>query len=740
MARISHRISVILLIGMIGLSVSTQIASGQRVQKQRSDPKGVIQPFNYEGVQLLDGRLKNQFEQVKDFYLALRDNDILKGFREHAGLSAPGRELGGFHSESGHALGQWLSAFARMYKATGDTTIRDKAVHLMDGWAKTITDEGLFYYWGKPSHYIYNWFVGGLVDMYEYAGSEKALDHLARITDWAEENLDRTNPYAEPGVPNHEWYILSENLYRAYELTGDKRYFDFAKVWEYTDYWTAFARCEDIFRLLEKSKRKGYHAYSHINTLGGAAMAYKVTGERRYLNTIVNAYQFLKDTQLFATGGSGPEEQFIVPDGLPETLLPIHHGELDTNHVFHFETSCGSWAAFKLARYLMTFTGEAFYGDWIERLIYNGVGAMPPMNDCGMIMYGSRYHLYGAKKSLTTVWFCCQGSLPINVADYHNLIYFRDMKNLYVNLFVPSKVEWKGPNGMVTVTQETHFPEKDTVRLHIDPKNPGRFGIKFRVPQWAHDGVKVKVNNELFKTVTVPGKWAVVERKWNPSDTVTLKFDLSPRIEPLLGYVSPAAVLCGPVVMVKTTARESEDSVPAVGDLRFPADWMVGRNGMVAPINRSRRLRSNDVFRPFYETKAGEHYRMYFERVGKTTISPDELVFHGNWSQDGIARYSRDRGCYFEGKFKGSTLVWEGLRHQDAGMAKVSIDGEEVADVDQYGYTGVVQRVDQSEVPFRWSVTNIGGGEHTIKVTILPRKNPASGGTKINVSRLLVYP
>ena len=43
-----------------------------------------------------------------------------------------------------------------------------------------------------------------------------------------------------------------------------------------------------------------------------------------------------------------------------------------------FETLCGSWAGFKLARYLMLFTGEARYGDWIERLFYNGAGAALP--------------------------------------------------------------------------------------------------------------------------------------------------------------------------------------------------------------------------------------------------------------------------------------------------------------------------------------------------------------------------
>ncbi|MHC4165461.1 MAG: beta-L-arabinofuranosidase domain-containing protein [Planctomycetota bacterium] len=629
--------------------------------------------------------------------------------------------------------------------------IRDKAVYLMDEWGKTIADDGFFGYRApphNPGHYIYEKTVGGLVDMYEYIGTENAVEYLGKITDWAEKNLDRSNPYALPS----EWYTLSENLYRAYELTGDKRYFDFAKVWEYTDFWSILARGESPFREILKTnpKHESYHGYSHVNTLSSAAMAYRVTGDQHYLDTIVNAYQFLQDTQCFATGGSCPEEQLVVPDGLPETLVGIRRGKSNVDVRFHFETSCGSWAGFKLARYLQSFTGQAHYGDWIERLIYNGVGALIPMNDYGMIMYGSKYHLYGAQKSLFTVWFCCQGSLPVAVTDYHNLIYYHDSENLYVNLFVPSEVEWKGPNGMVTVTQETRFPEKDKVHLHVRSGRAGRFGIKFRVPQWAHDGVKVKVNNVAFKTPTIPGTWAVIERNWSSGDMVTLQFDLSPRMEPLSKYVSPAAVLCGPVVMVRSTARPSEDAIPTEGDLRFPADWLMSEDAkiaysfspsMKAPADRRRRLHTNQVMRPFYDIKAGEHYRMYFERSGRTTVSPDELVFHGDWTWDGKTRCAHESGCYFEGKFKGSIIVWEGLRGQDAGIAKVSIDGKDVAEVDQYGYTDVyVPRLDQREVPFRWSITNIGGGEHIIKVTILSHKNRASSGTRINVSNLVVYP
>ena len=749
MGKMNYTISGTVFIAIIGLYANMLIAAESRTKLEAGDPKEIIQPFNYEGVHLLDGRLKKQFEQVRDFYFSLRDNDLLKGFRERrTGKWAPGKELGGAYSENALSFGQWLGAFARMYKISGDTAIRDKAVYLMDEWGKTLGDDGFF---GpttqKPDHYRYDKMVGGLVDMYEYIGNENSLKYLAKITDWAEKNLDRSNPYALPT----EWYTLSENLYRAYELTRDKRYFNFAKVWEFVDYWNLLAKGQSIFQSILKTnpKHESYHAYSIVNSLSSAAMAYGVTGERHYLDTIINGYKFLKDTQLYATGGYGPEEQLVVPDGMPETLLGLRRGKSNVDVRFHFETSCGSWAGFKLARYLQIFTGEAYYGDWIERLIYNGVGAMIPMNEYGMIMYGSKYHLLGAQKSLFTVWFCCQGSLPLNVADYHNLIYYHDKGNLYVNLFVPSEVAWKGPDGLVTITQETQFPEKDSVHIHVKPKNPGKFGLKIRVPLWADRGIRIKINNEASETTTTPGKWASLERTWICGDTVTLQFDLSPRIEPMTGCVSPVAVLCGPVVMVASTARNDEAGIPGEGDLKFPADWLMSEDQKISfssspsikgPIDRSKQLHTNQVMRPFYDIRAGEYYRMYFQKARETSIYSKDLIFDGNWVSEGVTRSAQKPDSYFEGKFRGETVVWEGLRGEDAGIAKVSIDGKEVASVDQYGYTGVyVPRLDQREVPFRWSISNLSGGEHTIRVTISADRNQASSGTKINVSRLLSY-
>ena len=161
-----------------------------------------------------------------------------------------------------------------------------------------------------------------------------------------------------------------------------------------------------------------------------------VRGNRRaqYLKTIVNAYDSFEHTQFYATGGFGPNEQLMAPDGsLGQSV------ELAINT---FETVCGSWAGFKLGRYLTMFTGEAHYGDWIEKLLYNGIGAALPILPNGFNFYYSDYRLNGGRKHYHPEWkwSCCSGTYPQAIADYHNIIYFRDVTNLYVNLYVPSEV------------------------------------------------------------------------------------------------------------------------------------------------------------------------------------------------------------------------------------------------------------------------------------------------------------
>ena len=93
-------------------------------------------------------------------------------------------------------------------------------------------------------HYQFDKMICGLVDLHVYAGADDALPLLARLTDGASATFNRDRVPASAasffGRPS-EWYTLPENLYRAYQATGDERFRSFAEVWLYEPYWSRFA-------------------------------------------------------------------------------------------------------------------------------------------------------------------------------------------------------------------------------------------------------------------------------------------------------------------------------------------------------------------------------------------------------------------------------------------------------------------------------------------------------------------
>lgn len=582
-------------------------------------PKGqnVIASFNYCDVQLRKSIFQEQFNQTKQYYLDIPNDDILKGFRERAGLSAPGKDLGGWYTAStpwlpkgknrltnyGNAAGQWFGAFARMYRVTGDAAILRKIKYLLKEWAKTIETDGYFFYGAKSSslHYEFDKIVGGLVDIYEYVGEEESIRCLRKITDWALNNLNRRRVSATPDVvagggvlggvnSDSEWYNLAENLYRAYLLTGDSVYRDFAQVWHYEGYWGDLAQ--------KKHCMTGLHAYSHVNTLSSAAMAYAVSGDNSYLDVITNAYEILQETQVYATGGYGPGER-----------MANQYGSLGNSLYFQektFETPCGTWAAFKLARYLMMFTGKAIYGDWIEKLFYNGIGATLPMGKEGKTYYYSDYRVSGGeKKYYADHWPCCSGTYPLAVTDYHNIIYFKDKNSLYVNIFTPSQVKWNKSGHTINLIQDTDFPGTGRVSLRISTSGPVEFFLRFRIPVWVRGNVLVKVNKKAFSGEWKPGNWGIIKRIWNDGDIVDIELPLNSYFLPVDNYHPHlAALMYGPVVLVADKPGVLQ------GDMKDPSSWVLPVSEKHC-VFQTKGQAPERKFRPYFTCKEREQYYMY---------------------------------------------------------------------------------------------------------------------------------
>jgi uncharacterized protein len=563
----------------------------------------VLTAFDYDGVTLLPSRFQEQVERAREIYFNLPNDDVLKGFRRDVGLPAPGNDMRGWCARSSAVIfGQLLSGMARLSRATGDDALRDKAVALFEGWEATVGPDGD----ARMDAYAWEKLVCGLVDLHRYAGDDRALPALTASTEWAARTFDRTRHTADEydfqggGLAGtREWYTLPENLYRAYLESGNPLFKAFADVWRYDAWWGQFAETADLADIVP------VHAYSHVNTFSSAAMAYAVDGDPRDLRAGVNAYDFLQRTQCYATGGYGPDERLMGLNGQLGRSLELYAG--------HAEIPCGTWAGFKLSRYLMGFTGESRFGDWIETLLYNGIGAALPTEADGKTYYYGDYRISsGLKQHYWHEWPCCAGTYLQTVADYHNVIYFRDAAGLTVNLFVPSEVIWEQNGINVRLRQETRFPEAESTDLTVHLECPLRFRLRLRVPGWS-DGMTFQLNDAPLAVEAAPGDWATIEREWQPGDRITARIPMGLRMVPIdKQHPRRVAIMHGPVVLAQDEACCRRPFALAAG--ADPASRLVREgDGLRFRILNTAPERHTRSLQPFADFPAFWPYWVYFD-------------------------------------------------------------------------------------------------------------------------------
>ncbi len=557
-----------------------------------------LREFSYSDVSLTGGPMARQVERLRLHYLSLDEDRLLKVYRQRAGLPAPGEDMGGWYDADGfvpgHLIGQFISGLSRLAAVNRDAACAAKAQRLLTGYAATLGPADNPYASVKASTtwpcYILDKYEIGLIDAALLAGSQEARRLLPLVISGAlpyipDHTYDRT-PDSPKQAPYDEPYILSENLFRTYELTGDARYLEMAKKYLLNaEFFDPLAEGRNIL--------PGKHGYSHVIALSSGAKAYEMLGDEKYLRAIRNAWDMLEQTQQYASGAWAPKEVFVRP----------HLGELAASLTAtreHFETPCGYYAHSKLARYLLGFTGEARYADGLERVLLNTIlGAIDPTGD-GEYFYYSDYHAQARKGYYKRKWPCCAGTLLQSVADYPLNLYFSGPGELYVTLFAASEVRWKTGGVAVTVSQHTAFPETGAVELRVVPEKPVEFTLRIRIPAWAA-GARLSVNGKAVEAK--PGTFAAVQRTWRRTDHLELSLPFTLRTVPI-DDLNPrtVAVMRGPL-MLTVLDPPADLSVPLDALMAMPST----PDGLECA-TRSGTLR----FRPFYSVR-GELYSTYLQ-------------------------------------------------------------------------------------------------------------------------------
>ena len=589
----------------------------------------MLKPAEKGSVKILPGVFRERMDVNRQYLLELDANCLLQNFYLEAGIILPGLQVvdnpetanlhWGWEAPTcqlrGHFLGHWISAAAKLIAADGEPELRvklDKIVselarcqELNGGeWVGSIPEKYFTrliknqYIWSPQ--YVMHKTIVGLSDAYIYAGNTQALDILSHLSDWYitwTEKAAETNPHA---VYAGEEAGMLEVWAQLYQLTKDEKYLTLAK--RYAD--------AGLFRKLKEGKDSltNCHANASIPFTHGAAKMYEITGDSDWLEVVKLFWKAaVTDRGMFSTTGMNAGE-FWVPPHMQGHFLGSNDQEF-----------CTVYNMVRTASYLLKYTGEAQYADYIERALYNGFLAQQNAQT-GMPAYflplgaGSRKK-WGTK---TRDFWCCHGTMVQAQTLYPELVWFTDGDKITAAQYIPSEFTAEMNGAKVTVSQTTgmkyyndqaFFDEKDDgqmsrwlLKFSVKCDKPVRFTLSLRVPEWAK-GVELEVNG---KNTAAPVKdgWLDITADWQ-NDSVQVFFPSELRAETLPDMPELMSVVDGPIVLAGAD-KLNEQFMPQREHTYGTFPWR--QNSW-----RTRNQPQSVMFRPLYEV-TDEEYTVYFTK------------------------------------------------------------------------------------------------------------------------------
>ncbi len=404
-------------------------------------------------------------------------------------------------------------------------------------------------------YYTLHKILAGLIDVYEVSGNKKALAVASGMGDWVYARLSKVP--TDTLIKMWNTYIagefggMNEAMAHLYRITGKPDHLKTAQLFDNikvffgdTQHSNGLAKNVDLFR--------GLHANQHIPQIVGSVETYRVSNNPEYYKIADNFWYKIVNDYMYSIGGvagarnPNNAECFISEPGtLYENGLSAG-GQNET---------CATYNMLKLTSDLFLFDQRGELMDYYERALYNDILASvaenTPANTYHVPLRPGSIKQFGNPNM--TGFTCCNGTAIESSTKLQNSIYFKskDNQSLYVNLYIPSTLDWT--ERKVTVEQTTNFPNEDNTRLTV--KGSGKFDINVRVPGWATKGFFVKINGKEQKLQAKPGSYLKISRTWKDGDNIELQMPFQFHLDPVMDQQNIASLFYGPILLA---AQEPE--------------------------------------------------------------------------------------------------------------------------------------------------------------------------------------
>lgn len=506
-----------------------------------------IEPFPMAAVRLTGGIFKQQ-EEINAAYLdSLAVDRLLHSFRLTAGLTSMVTPYGGWEEPTGElrghfAGGHYLSAVAMAYAGSGNADLRKRGDELVSGMAAcqkknangylSAYPEELFekLAQGKPvwaPFYTYHKIMAGLLDMYVHTGNTEAMQAAEGMARWVGDFMYPISADQRQRMLRTEYGGMNEVLVNLAAVTKKDRYLETARYFEQPTILDPLAARRD--------ELQGLHANTNVPKMIGAAATYEVTGDRRHRDIAAYFLEEVLAARSYAIANTSVDEHWTTPAGQLKGTLSLTNAEC-----------CVAYNLMKLERHVFGWSGDTRWMDAYERALFNcRLGTQNPQ---GLKQYffplaAGYWRIYGSPDE--SFW-CCTGTGAEEFTKFADTIYFHRGDEVFVNQFLPSRLEWKEQG--LGLEQTTNFPVEQGTTLKVTATSPHVRTIHVRIPGWT-TGASLKINGRTVEAVADPGSYVAIRRNWRDGDTIALSLPMQVTQEILAGDENTVAALYGPLLL-----------------------------------------------------------------------------------------------------------------------------------------------------------------------------------------------
>jgi len=559
------------------------------IEFTRKDVALKARPFPMTQVRLLPGIFHDAQDWNQGYMSRLDADRLLYNFRVNAGL--PTGQSQGFAGGGsgnwerpadgqratelrGHFTGHFLSASAQLWAATGDKDAKAKADLMVAELAKCQEKLGGGYlsafpasFWerldrlaGKPRpprdpnaprvapdvsqtipwapFYTIHKIMAGMFDMYNVGGNQQALKVLEGMADWADTWTASKSEEHMQEILNTEYGGMAEVLYNLAAATNNDRW---AKA---GDRFTKKVFVNPL--AMGRDELRGLHTNTHIPQVIAAARRYEISGDRRFYNVADYFYYTVSTGRTYVTGGTSNAEGWLTQ---PRFLAHELRQSGATAEC------CCSYNMLKVARHLYSWDADPRYFDYYERTLLNHrMGTIQPKTGHTQYYLSLTPGAWRTWSSEDQSFWCCTGSGVEEYSKLNDSIYWHDDAGLFVNLFIPSELNWSEKG--FRLRQETKFPMEPATALVVTAEKPVQLALRLRIPGWLQQGPTVKVNGRTLDATAAPGSYLEISRAWKTGDRIEMAMPMHLSVESMPDDPKMQAVLYGPLVLAGDLGNE----------------------------------------------------------------------------------------------------------------------------------------------------------------------------------------